>query len=116
MRNKAKKTAGIAFGIITAVILIVSQLFCHQSVELGKKEQKTEKHSKESTNEESALFIVASNAPTPSIQTQIHQEVIFLFEILFLEDEKHSWTTEVPIALGKYFLTLFHIIISPNAP
>jgi hypothetical protein len=116
MRGSNRKTAGMIFGLITAAVLVVSQLCCYQQNDFNKKEQKTEESGTVPTHDGENIFIVAANSTISSIQTQIHQEIIFLFEILFLDNEQQSWTTEVPIALGKYFRTLFHIIISPNAP
>jgi hypothetical protein len=111
-----KRVITVILGIFTAVILVVSQVFFFTGTEFNKKEQKTEKHSEESSSRQDVPFIVASSAPASSIQTQIHQEITFLFEILLAEDEQRSWTTDIPLSLGKYFQTLFHIIISPNAP
>jgi len=113
----SKKTATLILGILTAVVLIVSQLFCYQNSDVQKKETKTEEHSgKESSGDQSTFFIVAASQGLSSFQTHISQDVILLFEIFFQENEDHHWKPEVPLALGKYFQTLFNIIISPNAP
>jgi hypothetical protein len=111
-----KRFITVIFGIITALVLVVSQVFFFTGTDYNKKEQKTENHSEEPSSGQDVRFIVASSAASASIQTQIHHEIIFLFEILFVEDEPYSRTTDIPLSLGKYFRTLFHIIISPNAP
>jgi len=117
MGNHNKKTAFLIFGVLTAAIITVSQLFSYQSIDSNKKETKTEKHSEEpSSAERSAFIAMTSGSVLASIQSHLHQEVIFLFEIFFQEDESYPWIPEVPVALGKYFQTLFHIIIAPNAP
>ncbi len=115
MTIRTKKTALLVLGVLTAVILIVSQLFCYQHSVVIKKEVKTEKQEKE-TSEQGPHFIMAAGPGLSSVQTQIHQEIAFLFEILFVEEKQYPWIPEVPLALGKYFQTLFQTIISPNAP
>lgn len=117
MEIRERKIASLILGVITAIALIVSQLFFYQNTVQVKKETKTEKQSEDSSEEEQSVFyIVAASPSISSVQTQIHQEVFFLFEIIFFEDEKHEWFPTMSPAFGKYFQTLFHIIISPNAP
>lgn len=117
MEIRKKKAVILILGILTAVALIVSQLSFYQNTVQAKKETKTEKHSEDSSEEgQSIFYIVAASPSISSVQTQIHQEVFFLFEIIFFEDKQYEWIPTVSSALGKYFQTLFHIIISPNAP
>jgi len=117
MGNHMKKTVILVLGVLTASILTVSQLFQHQKADFHQEELKTEKQSEESTPDPSAAFIASATVSVlNSIHTQVNQEVVFLFEILLQDDKRYPWIPEVPLALGKYFQTLFHIIISPNAP
>jgi hypothetical protein len=117
MRNPMRKTVILVLGVLTASILTVSQLFQYQKEDFRQEEVKTEKQSEESVPDQSAAFIEAATVSVlNSVHTQINQEVVFLFEILFQEDKQYPWIPAVPLALGKYFQTLFHIIISPNAP
>jgi hypothetical protein len=109
------KAIVMTIGALTAVIVIFSQVFVYQGVKLCKNEVKTEKkHDKSS--EEQVFISIPSDIVLSSFQAGIHHETVFLFEILFEKEETASWTSEMPVSLGKYFLTLFHIIISPNAP
>lgn len=105
----------IAFGIITAAVVIFSQVFLFQGAKLCKNDIKTEKNSEKST-EEQVFISLPSDTILSSFEAGVHHETVFLFEILFENSEDDSWTPEMPVSLGKYFLTLFHIIISPNAP
>ncbi|HEX5168769.1 MAG TPA: hypothetical protein VFW11_06325 [Cyclobacteriaceae bacterium] len=113
---QTKKTATLTFGVLTAAIFIVSQLFCYQHSESPKTEAKTEKHSKELPDDQGGFVIVAASPGLSSIQTQINHEISFLFEIVFQGSKPQTLLPDVPLALGKYFQTLFNIIISPNAP
>src|SRR5690606_10761652 len=60
------------------------------------------------------------SAPPPSVLSSFHaglsHAAVLLFEILLDCREHKAWSPEVPVSLGKYFLTLFRPIISPNAP
>jgi hypothetical protein len=117
MGNQMRKTVILVLGVLTASILTVSQLFQYQQDDFRQKEVKTEKQSEESTPDQSAAFIASATVSVlNSVGTHINQEIVFLFDILFQEDKQYPWIPAVPLALGKYFQTLFHIIISPNAP
>lgn len=104
------------FGSLTAVVVIFTQLFLYEGTQHTKDHGvKTEKTSGESSGEK--VFI---SGPQPSVlssfDASLSHEAVFLFEILLDNQEHKGWAPEVPVSLGKYFLTLFRIIISPNAP
>jgi hypothetical protein len=104
------------FGSLTAVVVIFTQLFLYEAPqEKPDSHVKTEKTSDESSNDKVLL-----SAPQPSVLSSFHaslnHEAVFLFEILLDVKEHKGWAPEVPVSLGKYFLTLFRAIISPNAP
>jgi len=47
---------------------------------------------------------------------RIDQEIAFLFELLFKVENVEIHKPPFPISLNSFFLALFKIIISPNAP
>jgi hypothetical protein len=104
------------FGALTAVIVIVTQLFLYEAPQ-GKLNSsvKTEKTSDENSGDKVLL-----SAPQPSVLSSFHanlsHEAVFLFEIILDVKEHKAWAPETPVSLGKYFITLFRAIISPNAP
>lgn len=56
-----------------------------------------------------------SNLPT-SFYVRSNQEIICLFEIRFEELRFEDYQPRIPITLNRFFLHLFTVIISPNAP
>jgi hypothetical protein len=104
------------FGSMTAVIVIVAQLFLYE----GPQPEKNSRVKTEKTSDESSGDKVLLSAPQPSVLSSFHaslnHEAVFLFEIILDVQERKPWAPEIPVSLGKYFLTLFRAIISPNAP
>lgn len=56
-----------------------------------------------------------SNLPT-AFYVRCNQEITCLFEIRFEELTFEEYQPSTPVALNRFFLYLFTIIISPNAP
>ena len=109
----------MVFGALTAVMVIITQLFLYEVAATGHEGIKTEKKnakSGEQSSEDQVLISLPSDSVLSSFHSGIHHEAVLLFEIVYGKEETVSWAPEVPVSLGKYFLTLFHIIISPNAP
>lgn len=116
MARERSRLFVMIFGSLTAVMVIVTQLFLFE----GKQETqdstvKTEKTSDESSGDK-ALLSAAQPSVLSSFHAGLNHEAVFLFEILLDSREHNGWAPEVPVSLGKYFLTLFRTIISPNAP
>lgn len=104
------------FGSLTAVMVIVTQLFLFE----GRQETQDSGVKTEKTSGDHSGDKVFLSAPQPSVlssfNASLNHEAVFLFEILQDCREHKGWAPEVPVSLGKYFLTLFRTIISPNAP
>lgn len=119
MEKRIYKIYTILLGILTAFVVVFSQLFLYQGAELCKKEkQETEAEQPASgaTEDQGTFISLPTNSVFPSLHKEVSHEAIFLFEIFFNEEEQSFYVPDVAPALGKYFQTLFHIIISPNAP
>ncbi|HEX6226666.1 MAG TPA: hypothetical protein VFZ52_19740 [Chryseolinea sp.] len=56
-----------------------------------------------------------SNLPT-AFHIRSNQEIIRLFEIQFEELTFEEYQPSTPVALNRFFLHLFTVVISPNAP
>jgi hypothetical protein len=125
MKKPRNHTATVILGVITALIIVLSQVFYYQGAgycttakgtieqhdQAGQPEQSAEK------SRSSASFIsLPSITVLSSFHAAFQHPSIFLFELTSNGEEPESWTPEISIFLGKYFQTLFHIIISPNAP
>ena len=117
MKSARNRSFSIVAGVLTAFAIILSQLFYFQGADFSKKEIAKEKQEKKATTEESGAFIAGPvTSVLSSVQVDLNHKTFLLFEILFPEKEEGSYQPDLPITLGKYFHTLFHIIISPNAP
>ncbi len=103
------------FGALTAVVVVFTQIFLYQAPPTVDSGVKTEKSADNSSGEQ-VLIATPFDSVLSSFHAGINHEPVFLFEILFDGHDSNGWAAEVPVSLGKYFLTLFHTIISPNAP
>lgn len=103
------------FGALTAAVVVFTQIFLYQAPPPVDSEIKTEKSADKSSGEQ-ILIATPFDSVLSSFHAGINHEPVFLFEILFDGQDSKGWAAEVPASLGKYFLTLFHTIISPNAP
>lgn len=116
MTREKYRVTMMALGLLTATVVIFTQLFLYQATYSAQEEIKTEKTANASPVEKQVLMPTPSDTVLSSFHAGIHHEQVFLFEILFDRQDDAGWTPEIPVSLGKYFITLFHIIISPNAP
>ena len=58
----------------------------------------------------------SNNSLTSSFCIRSTQELFCLFEILFEKEKNEQYQPRIPVTLNNFFLHLFRIIISPNAP
>jgi hypothetical protein len=105
-------------GCVLAAVIICAQLFAYyspsfQSKSLTKTEQK--ENSKEE-NQEAKIVIASYSIPSP-VHVQMNLDPHLLFEILFEDDaETKIPALESSSVSQKFLVTLFRVIISPNAP
>lgn len=115
MSREDKRVFMMVIGALTAAVVVFTQLFLYEGPSSVGEEVKTEKTTEKSSGDQ--IFLSGpSDTVLSSFHAGVHHEPVFLFEILFDRQDNSNWTPEIPVSLGKYFLTLFHIIISPNAP
>lgn len=116
MAKKAHvQTTTLAAGILTALIIVVSQLFYFETAHACKKEIKTEQQQGDQSGDDAYITLPSSTLPS-STHVQFNQEAFCLFEILFEEENTEERDFNVSLPLSKFFQTLFGAIISPNAP
>lgn len=112
--NSKQKNWTLFFGILTALVIVLSQLFWFQAATLTKKVAKTEQKSDAS---EEAQISLPSSSSLPSTNTVVvEHDFTFLHEILFEKETSPEVSKSVLQTAGKFFQTLFRAIISPNAP
>ncbi len=119
MAKKAHiQTTTIITGVLTALIIVVSQLFYFEQAHTCKKEIKTEQQqqSDQSQSDDGAYITLPSSTLPSSTHVEFNQEAFCLFEILFEEEKTEEHDFNVSLPLSKFFQTLFGAIISPNAP
>ena len=111
------RTISLITGIITALAIIVSQFFYFEKPEPAKKEVKTEQQQDQSSDQSEAyITLPSSTLPSSTTHPEFQQQSFCLFEIIYPEKEAEQHDFSVSIPLGTFFQTLFHTIISPNAP
>lgn len=118
MAKKAHiQTTTIITGVLTALIIVVSQLFYFETAHTCKKEIKTEQQQDDQSQSGDEAYITLPSSTLPSsTHVEFNQEAFCLFEILFEEENTEEHDFNVSLPLSKFFQTLFGAIISPNAP
>ena len=118
MAKKAHiQTTTIITGVLTALIIVVSQLFYFEQAHTCKKEIKTEQQQRDQSQSDDGAYITLPSSTLPSsTHVEFNQEAFCLFEILFEEEKTEEHDFNVSLPLSKFFQTLFGAIISPNAP
>ena len=121
MKKQHSRIFLIISGLLTASIILCSQLFYIPSTtHITKKEVKTEQSDQDSQSKEAPNDMVVSSisqisVPSPST-IEVEKEQTIIFEILFEQTKSFPGQPEVNRSVGKFFLHLFRVIISPNAP
>lgn len=117
MRKERVHTLTIIMGVITAFVMVFSQVFYFQPSSFAKKEIKTEKQEKQQDDKnDSYISLPSFSQPTSSVHVELDQKPLCLFEIFFGKGTEENSEHDIPLSLGKFFQTLFRVIIAPNAP
>jgi hypothetical protein len=121
MEKRQSRILLIITGLLTAVVILFSQLFYVQNTGLTKKEVKTEQtEDQDSQDQETPEDLVITSTPSISIPIastiEVEKEQSFIFEILFEHEITFPNKVEISRSLGKFFQHMFRVIISPNAP
>lgn len=115
--NGKQKNWTLFFGILTALVIVLSQLFWFQAATLTKKVAETEQQSDapKKATQEAHISLPSSSLPS-SNTVVVEHDFSFIHEILFERENSPEVSKSVLQTAGKFFQTLFRAIISPNAP
>ena len=115
--NSKHKNWTLFFGILTAMVIVLSQLFWFQTATLTKKVAETEQKSDAAKEAPQEAQISLPSSSLPSSNTVVvEHDFSFIHEILFEKENSPEASKSVVLTAGKFFHTLFRAIISPNAP
>ena len=105
-------------GCVLAAIIICSQLFAYYSPSFQNKSVvKTEQQENSEDEKQEAKIVIASFSIPSPVHVQMNLDPHLLFEILFEDDaEAKTPAIESSSFSQKLLVTLFRVIISPNAP
>jgi hypothetical protein len=115
MRNGKVHTLTIILGLLIATAIVCGHVFQLEQSSACKQDQKTEQDADRSGND--AHFVTAPTITPPS-SAQVHSSFLahFLFVIDQPECEEETFVSDFNFHPRKFLLTLFRVIISPNAP
>jgi len=115
MKRKSKIRLGtLIAGILTALVVVISQLFYFQTTAHSKKEVKTEQQQSEDSGDEAYITLPSSTLPS-SVHIELEQSFCLL--VIFSEEEEvEDQTINFTPPVSQFFQTLLGAIISPNAP
>lgn len=113
MRREKQRTATVILGSILAFAIAFSQYFTLQPDSVSEK-VKTEQSG---CADEGSTFISLPTFSIPApLSVQASLDAYCLFEILFEEDIDENFVEDVDFQVDRFFVTMFRVIISPNAP
>jgi hypothetical protein len=98
-------------GCLLVIVIGSSQFLGTQNLQESKA-VKTEQQSE--ADHASFISLPSFSLPSP-VHVQINLDFHCLFEIVFQRSEQQDRPLEIP-SFGQFFVTLFRVIISPNAP
>jgi hypothetical protein len=114
--KKKLQWMSILIGCLLAVAIVCVQVFQFHTASVAKKEVKTEQQETNQSPDQSQVSLPSFSLPSPPVHVSVNLDAYCLFEILFKE-HKESENSEVSTVLPqKLMVTLFRVIISPNAP
>jgi hypothetical protein len=113
--SKIQRIWNLIFGVITALVVVISQLFWFQGAGFLKGKAATEQTAKAEDQGKAHISLPSTSLPS-NHSVELQQELSFLHEIFAEEETTAEVTTTIYATVGKFFETLFSVIISPNAP
>jgi hypothetical protein len=118
--NQKNKIATLILGVITALVVVFSQLFCFQDFSTATPSDNIEQSAnaeKEAGNTAENYITQLSSPSTSSSSIVVDQEFSFIQDIAQqVKEVREELVSTLVVRTGKFFQTLFSAIISPNAP
>lgn len=112
--SKHKQTIGICFGIIAAIVILMSQSFYYDYLANASQEATVEVS--DEGNEQPDILTISNDAVTSVVQFTIAHVLHFIAELYLDNTDEIEVEVVGKIEANSYFKTLFRRIISPNAP
>ena len=110
MEGRFKYIATMAVGVILAVAIVCSNVWTNHVT------KENEAAKTEQSSDTTFEFFSAPTLSPPSVfHVHLSLDTFCLFDIAYESAEEHSEVSD-PIEPPKLLLTLFRVIISPNAP
>lgn len=113
--SKRVQPLTLIIGSLLAVIIVCTQCFHFEAQSLSKKEISAGQEESDQPEDETTISLPSFSLPAP-VHVQLNLDAYCLFEILFEEDQQLDSSAEAPAYPEKLLITLFRVIISPNAP
>ncbi|MFO0505426.1 MAG: hypothetical protein ACK5X6_01075, partial [Chryseotalea sp.] len=102
------------FGLATAFVLVVCQLFCFQPYA---KPTEVKKETQEEKQAEKSTAVISLPAPqTQQVSSQTVSDFALIEELVQQTKTKTERVKNTIVSAGKFFQTVFRYLISPNAP
>lgn len=114
--SKIKHSTGILFGLLAAVVILVSQGFYFDYVGKIEGKVKTEKTSDADEDSHESVIKMSQQALSSGVEISIQSVLHFIGEIYTDDSVEVPSVSQNFKGLTSYFQTLFRLIISPNAP
>jgi hypothetical protein len=117
MKNQLRIVT-VFLGAFLALVIVLVQFFHFQAGHKAdsRKHAKTEQKKDHQAGDETSYNVLTSfSLPSPA-HLELDTNLSCLFEIGFEETGVEPQDTDVPDYCSRFFLTLFRVIISPNAP
>jgi hypothetical protein len=117
MRKEGFRTITAVFGLLLAVGILFSS-FSTSGTNAEEKAKQAQSEKTDDDKSEQNICIVSAVTIAPSSVVTIQSNFIahFLFEILQPGESEHTESADQLPHSEKLLLTLFRVIISPNAP
>jgi hypothetical protein len=110
MKGKFKYIATMAAGVVLALAIICSNVWTNRFTK-EKEVAKTEQNSDTTSD----VFSAPTLSPPSVFHVNLSLDVFCLFDLTYESSDEDSEACD-PIEPPKLLLTLFRVIISPNAP
>jgi hypothetical protein len=100
-------------GCLLALVRVWSQIYTSQAN--AKVKSEVASNAADDNSEEASFSMASFSLPSP-VHVQINLDPHCLFEIIFEDAKAEAPQVSLPSIEEKLFVTLFRVIISPNAP
>ena len=106
----------IFFGCLLAVVIVCSQVYSANARIVVSTEQSSDDNSATTDESDKASLSMATFSLPAPVSVQINLDPHCLFEIVFEHVKEEVPHMSLPSVDEKLMVTLFRVIISPNAP